>query len=188
MPLQCSWLVQFLQTDIAPTHGSLIRANLPRENTGQRLCTNTYFVSFMLQYQRVELYVYVTRFMLALSLQFDLNNPKKHCRTLEYQMCLVNQQDAADQKTVIPSCNVYFHLSPSLLARSHRFCSSLVSLNRLSVGCGATPRRQSGYLVGFCLFIHVIFTILPPHGHWLILPYFLFFINNCKFVFLFILY
>ena len=32
----------------------------------------------------------------------------------------------------------------------------LVSLNRLSVGCGTTPRRQSGYLIGFCLFIRVI--------------------------------
>ena len=45
-----------------------------------------------------------------------------------------------------------------------------VSLNRLLVGCGTTPRRQSGYLVGFCLFIRVIYTMLPPHGHWLILP------------------
>ena len=42
---------------------------------------------------------------------------------------------------------------------------TLVSLNRLSVGCGTTPRRQSGYLVGFCLFIRVIYTMLPPHGH-----------------------
>ena len=34
----------------------------------------------------------------------------------------------------------------------------LVSLNRLSVKCGTTPRRQSGYLllVGVCLFIRVI--------------------------------
>ena len=47
---------------------------------------------------------------------------------------------------------------------------SLVSLNRLSVGCGTTPRRQSGYLVGFYLFICVIYTMLAPHGHWLILP------------------
>ena len=46
----------------------------------------------------------------------------------------------------------------------------LVSLNRLLVGCGTTPRRQSGYLIGSCLFIRVIFTMLPPHGHWLILP------------------
>ena len=43
--------------------------------------------------------------------------------------------------------------------------TEVVSLNRLSVGCGATPRRQSGYLVGFCLFIRVICTMLPPHGH-----------------------
>ena len=61
---------------------------------------------------------------------------------------------------------------------------SLVSLNRLSVGCGTTPRRQPGESPGFCLFIRVIYTMLPPHGHWLIL---FFFINNCKFVFLFIL-
>ena len=30
-------------------------------------------------------------------------------------------------------------------------CVSVVSLNRLSVGCGTTPRRQSGYINGFCL-------------------------------------
>ena len=41
----------------------------------------------------------------------------------------------------------------------------LVSLTRLSVGCGTTPRRQSGYLLGCCLFIRVINTMLPPHGH-----------------------
>ena len=27
----------------------------------------------------------------------------------------------------------------------------VVSLNRLSFGCGTTPRRQSGYINGFCL-------------------------------------
>ena len=48
--------------------------------------------------------------------------------------------------------------------------NELVSLNRLSVGYGTTPRRQSGYLVGFCLFIRLIYTMLPPHGHWLIRP------------------
>ena len=41
----------------------------------------------------------------------------------------------------------------------------LVSLNRLSVGCGTTPRRQSGESVGFLIFIHVIYTMLPSHGH-----------------------
>ena len=46
---------------------------------------------------------------------------------------------------------------------------STIALSRLSVGCGTTPRRQSGYLVGFCLFIRMIYT-MPPHGHWLILP------------------
>ena len=35
----------------------------------------------------------------------------------------------------------------------------VVSLNRLSVGCGTAPRRQSGYLVGFCLLIRVIYTV-----------------------------
>ena len=29
--------------------------------------------------------------------------------------------------------------------------NDVVSLNRLSVGCGTTPRRQSGYINGFCL-------------------------------------
>ena len=55
----------------------------------------------------------------------------------------------------------------------------IVSLNRLSVDCGTTQRRQSGYLVGFCLFIRVIYTMLPPHGHCRNL----YFINNCKFLF-----
>ena len=27
---------------------------------------------------------------------------------------------------------------------------AIVSLNRLSVGCGTTPRRQSGHICGFC--------------------------------------
>ena len=48
----------------------------------------------------------------------------------------------------------------------------------------APLRRQSGYLLarilGFCLFIRVIYTILPPHGHF----HNLFFINNCKCVFI----
>ena len=43
--------------------------------------------------------------------------------------------------------------------------SKLVSLTRLSVGCGTTLRRQSGHFNGFCLFIRVIYTTLPPHGH-----------------------
>ena len=30
-------------------------------------------------------------------------------------------------------------------------CDAVVSLNRLSVGCGTTPRRQSGTIYGFCL-------------------------------------
>ena len=29
--------------------------------------------------------------------------------------------------------------------------SDIVSLNRLSVRCGTTPKRQSGYINGFCL-------------------------------------
>ena len=41
----------------------------------------------------------------------------------------------------------------------------LVSLNRLSVGCGTTPRRQSGYLVSCCLFIRVIHSMLSHHGY-----------------------
>ena len=41
----------------------------------------------------------------------------------------------------------------------------LVSLNRLLVGCRTTPRRQSGHFDDFCLFIRVIYTMLPPHGH-----------------------
>ena len=48
---------------------------------------------------------------------------------------------------------------------------TLVSLNRLSVGCVAMLRRQSG--VSACRLlnsIRVIYTMLPPHGHWLILP------------------
>ena len=50
----------------------------------------------------------------------------------------------------------------------------VVSLNRLSVGCGTKPRRQSGESPGFWMFIRVIYTMLPSHGHWLILPSFLF--------------
>ena len=52
--------------------------------------------------------------------------------------------------------------------------TALVSLNRLSVGGGTTPRRQSGFLVGFCLLIRVIYAMLPPHGNWLIRPEFIF--------------
>ena len=43
--------------------------------------------------------------------------------------------------------------------------SGLVSLNRLSVVCGTMQRKQPGYLLGFCLFIRMIYTMLPPHGH-----------------------
>ena len=46
----------------------------------------------------------------------------------------------------------------------------VVSLNRLSVGCGTTPRWQSGECPGFWIYIRVIYTMLPPHGYWLILP------------------
>ena len=56
----------------------------------------------MLEYQRVELLVYVTQFTLAVSLQLDLNNPKWHCRILEYQMCLVNQQDDPIKRQLFP--------------------------------------------------------------------------------------
>ena len=59
----------------------------------------------------------------------------------------------------------------------------LVSLNRLSVGCGTTPRRQSGDICRLLFGIRVIYKMLPPHGHCRNI----FFINNCKFVFLFIL-
>ena len=61
---------------------------------------------------------------------------------------------------------------------------AMVSLNRLSVGCGTTPRRQSGYVVGFGLFIRVIYKMLPRT---LVNPGVIFFINICKFVFIFIL-
>ena len=44
----------------------------------------------------------------------------------------------------------------TVMLRLHRrlnprssFVSCLVSLNRLSVGCGTTPRRQSGDFAGF---------------------------------------
>ena len=59
----------------------------------------------------------------------------------------------------------------------------VVSLNRLSVGCGTTPRRQSGDICRLLFGIRVIYKMLPPHGHCRNI----FFINNCKFVFLFIL-
>ena len=54
--------------------------------------------------------------------------------------------------------------------RNERGDTFVVSLSRLSVGCGTTERRQAGYLVGFYLFIRVIYAILPPHGHCLTLP------------------
>ena len=41
----------------------------------------------------------------------------------------------------------------------------LVSLNRLSVGCGTTPRRQSGDICRLLFGIRVIYKMLPPHGH-----------------------
>ena len=50
------------------------------------------------------------------------------------------------------------------------YTPGVVSLNQLLVDCGTTPRRQSGECTGFCMFIRVIYTMLPPHGHWLILP------------------
>ena len=37
------------------------------------------------------------------------------------------------------------------LQQAQHTASQLVSLNRLSVGCGTTPRRQSGTIYGFCL-------------------------------------
>ena len=61
--------------------------------------------------------------------------------------------------------------------------NGLVSLNRLSVGCGTTPRRQSGDICRLLFGIRVIYTILPPHGHCRNI----YFINNCKFVYVFIL-
>ena len=36
-------------------------------------------------------------------------------------------------------------------AKQTSSASKIVSLNRLSVGCGTTPRRQFGYINGFCL-------------------------------------
>ena len=41
----------------------------------------------------------------------------------------------------------------------------VVSLNRLSVGCGTTPRRQSGDICRLLFGIRVIYKMLPPHGH-----------------------
>ena len=41
----------------------------------------------------------------------------------------------------------------------------VVSLNRLSVGCGTTPRRQSGDICRLLFGIRVIYQMLPPHGH-----------------------
>ena len=41
----------------------------------------------------------------------------------------------------------------------------IVSLNRLSVGCGTTPRRQSGDICRLLFGIRVIYKMLPPHGH-----------------------
>ena len=60
-------------------------------------------------------------------------------------------------------------LQNNVLCTVYRVYAGLVSLNRLLVSCGTMQRRQSGYLLGFCLVIRVIYTMLPPHGHWLIL-------------------
>ena len=43
--------------------------------------------------------------------------------------------------------------------------ADIVSLNRLSVGCGTTPRRQSGDICRLLFGIRVIYKMLPPHGH-----------------------
>ena len=80
---------------------------------------------------------------------------------------------------------MHYVFNEDTLAVTHaeeKMPQAVVLLNRLSVGCGTTPRRQSGYLLGICLFIRVIYTMLPPHGHCRNL----YFINYCKFVFLFI--
>ena len=60
--------------------------------------------------------------------------------------------------------------------------SDLVSFTDCRPAAELGPRRQSGQFDGFCLFIRVIYTILLADTAVIYI-----FINNCKFVFLFIL-
>ena len=65
----------------------------------------------------------------------------------------------------------------------------VVSLNRLSVGCGTTPRRQSGYLLRRrLLFVYPRDLYNAATSRTLVNPAVIYIIiHKCKFVFLFIL-
>ena len=62
----------------------------------------------------------------------------------------------------------------------------IVSLNRLSVGCGTTPRRHAVWLLSRLLFVYPCDLYNAATSRTLVNPAVIsIFINNCKFVFIF---
>ena len=75
------------------------------------------------------------------------------------------EQSASKIKRFVHRCNRLINTVCNVTGLQTSSGSALVSLNRLSVGCGTTPRRQSGDICRLLFGIRVIYKMLPPHGH-----------------------